>query len=415
MTILEDQPINPPTTLDLDEINLADPDFWLRPDYHDALAKLRAARPVSWHEHRDSGKGFWAFLDYEDIIAVTRDWEAFSSKHGIRVHHDAGTGQVRPGTNIMIEMDPPEQTANRKHVSAGFTPRQVRKMETYVREQAIRIVSEFERGDEIEFVSEIAARLPMEIICDIMGVDPADRPHLLDLSNRTLGDQDPDYGVDPLEGTKATLELREYGVQLAAERLANPGDDLFSEIARIEVDGRPLPKEQLGGYFALLIAAGNETTRTAITHGMIAFSRFPEQKALFQSDPVGLEQSAAEEIIRWATPLRHMGRVLTHDIEYRGVRMRTGEKAAVWYSASNRDPAVFDDPFRFDITRDPNLHQSFGGGGPHFCLGANLARREVWVLFQELFARFPDAVAVADPVPLRSVQVNGVKSLKVRL
>ncbi|MFD5655864.1 cytochrome P450 [Streptomyces hirsutus] len=406
---------NPPTGLGIDEINLADPDFWLRDDYHAALTVLRDERPISWHEHPDSGKGFWSFVDYEDIVEVTRDWENFSSKYGIRVHHDHGSGQVRPGTNIMIEMDPPEQTANRRHVSRGFTPRQVKKMEEYVRDQARRIVGEFSAGDEIDFVQDIAARLPMEIICDIMGVDPADRPYLLDLSNRTLGDQDPDYGVTPAEGTRATLAMREYGVKLAAERLANPQDDLISEIARIEVDGKKLPEEQLGGYFALLIAAGNETTRTAITHGMHAFTKFPEQKRKFIADPVGLEMSAAEEIIRWATPLRHMGRVLEHDVSYKGHTLRKGEKIAIWYAASNRDPNLFADPFAFDITRDPNLHQSFGGGGPHFCLGANLARREVWVLFQELFSRFPDAAAIDEPVRLRSVQVNGIKSLKVRL
>lgn len=413
MTTITD--LNPPTDLGLDEINLADPEFWLRPDYHAALGKLRDERPIAWHEHPDSGKGFWSFVDYDDIIAVTRDWEQFSSKYGIRVHHDHGNGVVRPGTNIMIEMDPPAQTQNRKHVSAGFTPRQVRKMEGYVRDRARRIVGEFSPGDEIDFVSQIAARLPMEIICDIMGVEAADRPHLLDLSNKTLGDQDPDYGATPLEGNNATLELRQYGVDLAAERLKNPKDDLISEIARVQVDGQPLPKEQLGGYFALLIAAGNETTRTAITHGMHAFTLFPDQKAKFQADPVGLEQSAAEEIIRWATPIRHMGRVLQSDIDFKGHRMYKDQKVAVWYAASNRDPKVFENPFQFDITRDPNANQSFGAGGPHFCLGANLARREVWVLFQELFARFPEAVAIGEPVLLRSVQINGIKSLKVRL
>lgn len=403
------------TDLTVEEINLADPNFWLRPDYHAAVAKLREESPITWHEHPDSGRGFWSFVDYEDIVEVTRDWQHFSSKYGIRAHHDPGSGVVRPGTNIMIEMDPPEQTENRKHVNAGFTPRQVRKMESYVREQAIKLVSQFSTGDEIDFVEDLAARLPMEIICDIMGVDQKDRAWLLDLSNRTLGDQDPSFGRTPQEGSNATMQMREYGVRLAAERLEHPKDDLISEIASIREDGKPLPAEQLGGYFALLIAAGNETTRTAITHGMHAFTQFPEQKAKFIANPVELEQSTAEEIIRWATPLRHMGRVLESDVEYKGIPMSKGEKVAIWYTASNRDPQIFQDPFNFDITRDPNLHQSFGGGGPHFCLGANLARREIWVLFQELFARFPNAEAIAEPEPLRSIQVNGIKSLKVKL
>ncbi|GII87559.1 linalool 8-monooxygenase [Sphaerisporangium siamense] len=411
MTISEDRA----TRLAIDEINLADPDFWLRDDYHDALTVLREERPISWHEHPESGAGFWAFVDHADIAAVTQDWKNYSSKYGMRVHHDWGTGQLRPGTGVFIEMDPPEHTANRKNVSVGFTPRQIRRMDEYIRAQARRIVSRYSSGDEIDFVAEISADLPIQIVCDLMGVPDADRPYMLELSNKTVGDQDPEYGVSTDEGAHATRALREYGVALAAERRDNPEEDLISSIARFEVGGELCPPEMIGGYFALLVAAGNETTRTAISHGMHAFTLFPEERRRFLADPVGLQATAAEEIVRWATPVRHMGRVLEHDYEFKGFQMRKWQKAAVWYAASNRDPAIFENPFRFDIGRDPNPHQSFGAGGPHFCMGANLARREIWMLFQELFARFPESEVVGDPVKLRSIHVNGIKSMKVVL
>jgi len=406
---------NPPTTLGLDEINLADPDFWLRDDYHDALTKLRNTRPISWHEHRDSGKGHWALLDYNDIVEVTRDWTHFVNKYGTRVQHDYGSGQIRPGTGVMSELDPPAHTKNRAQVSQAFTPRQVKKMEDYVRQQAERIVSEFSAGDEVDFVTEIAAKLPLEIICDVLGVPKADRPMLYDLTNRSLGDQDPEYGQSPDEGSKATLAIRADGVKLGAERLAKPADDLMSEIARIDYDGQKLTKEQLGGYFAILAVAGNETSRTAMSWGLHAFSKFPEQKRKFLEDPIGLGPSAAEEIIRWATPVRNMARTVEEDLEFKGVAMKKGQKLALWFASSNRDPRYFPSPFQFDITRDPNPMHSFGAGGPHFCLGANIARREVYVLFQELFKRFPNAEAIGEPRRLRSVSINGIKSLRVRL
>ena len=406
---------NPPTTLALDEINLANPDFWLRDDYNDALTKLRNARPISWHEHLESGKGHWALLDYNDIVEVTRDWTRFVNKYGTRVQHDYGSGQIRPGTGVMSELDPPQHTTNRAQVSQAFTPRQVKKMEDYVRQQAERIVSEFSAGDEVDFVTEIAAKLPLEIICDVLGVPKADRPMLYDLTNRSLGDQDPEYGRSPDEGSKATLAIRAYGVELGAERLARPADDLMSEIARIDYDGHKLTKEQLGGYFAIIAVAGNETARTAMSWGLHAFTKFPDQKRKFMKDPIELGPSAAEEIIRWATPVRNMARTVDQDLEFKGVPMKKGQKLALWFASSNRDPRYFPNPFQFDVARDPNPIHSFGAGGPHFCLGANIARREVWVLFQELFKRFPNAEAVGEPRRLRSVSINGIKSIRARL
>ena len=408
------QELEPQTSLAIDEINLANPDFWLRDDFHAGVALLRKERPISWHEHQECGKGFWALLDFEDIAEVDKDWEGFSSKYGVRVYHDADT-KIRPGTGALIELDPPYHTVNRKRVNKAFMPRQVGEMEGFVRMRAHRLVSSFSDGQVIDFVDDLAAVLPFEIISDLEGIDPADRPRLLQLSKIGRSEHEPEYAGKPEIPQQAVLELREYGVNLAAKRLIDPKEDMISELAQVRVDGKQLDKEELGGYFGLMIAAGSGTTRAALSHGMWAFTQFPEQRSLFMSDPVAYERTMAEEVIRWATPIKHQGRVLTRDIEFKGVQMKKGEKIGMWFISSNRDPRLIKDPFKFDITRDPNPHQSFGAGGPHFCMGAHIARREIWMLFQELFARFPNSQAIATPVRERSLQSNGFKHLQVRL
>ncbi|UUZ78675.1 hypothetical protein LP414_10425 [Polaromonas sp. P1(28)-13] len=238
----------PQTTLSLDDINLGDPDFWLRDDFYGALAMLRKERPISWHEHPEAGKGFWALLDHEDIAEVDKDWEAFSSKYGVRVYHDAGT-KVRPGTGALIELDPPEHTVNRKRVSKAFTPRQVGSLEGSVREHARRLVSELSEGQEIDFVDDLAALLPFEIICDLVGVDPADRPHLLKLSTIGRSEQELEYAGKPEIPQQAVNELHEYGVNLAAKRLLDPKEDLISELAQVQVDGKPIAEGRVGRIF----------------------------------------------------------------------------------------------------------------------------------------------------------------------
>jgi len=402
------------TSLGLDEINIADPDFWLRDDFHGALAILRQERPISWHEHPEVGEGFWSLVDHEDIAEVDRDWRAFTSKYGVRVYHDAGT-KIRPGTGALIELDPPEHTVNRKRLSMAFSPRQVGKLEDQVKEHARRLVSQLSDGQEIDFSGELAAILPFEMISDLVGVVAEDRPHLLKLSQIGRSEHEPEYAGKPEIPQQAVRELRDYGIDLAAKRLLDPKDDLISELAQVRVDGKPLDKEELGGYFGLMIAAGSGTTRTALSHGMLAFSQFPDQRRLFMSDPVAHERAMAEEVIRWATPIKHQGRVLTRDIEFKGVEMKKGQKIGMWFIAANRDPRLFPDPFKFDITREENPHQSFGAGGPHLCMGAHLARREIWILFQELFSRFPNTEVISAPVRERSLQSNGFKHMQVRV
>ncbi len=401
----------PTTTLAVDEINLASFDFWLRDDVEGALAKLRRERPVAWHQHADSGKGFWSLTRYDDVAAVTRDWETFSSAHGIQAMMDPEDMPRLTAIRSMISTDPPKHTKLRAVVNRGFTPRMVARAEESVRRRAREIVDAIAPKGEVEFVSEVASVLPVAIICDMVGVPEADRPRLLDLTNRLLGGGDAEYG-----GTKDSLrqageELRDYGLWLGRRRLEHPESDLATTLVHAEVDGEAMPPQDLGPFILLLIAAGNETTRTAISHGLWALTQFPEQKQRWLADLDGCASTAAEEIVRWATPVLHMRRTLSRDTAFAGVEMREGDKVVMWYLSANRDEAYCPDPYRFDVARVPNEQAGFGTGGPHFCLGAHLARREISVMFTELLRRLPDIEATGKPEMLRSNFIRGIKRL----
>ncbi len=368
----------PPTALTLDEINPASFDFWLRDDVEGALAKLRHERPVAWHQHPDSGQGFWSITRYDDVAAATRDWETFSSAYGIQVMIDPGDMQYMSATRSMISTDPPKHTKLRGVVNRGFTPKMIAKAEDAVRERARRIVDAIAPKGEAEFVTEVADALPVAIICDMMGVPEGDRAKLLDLTNRLLAGGDKAFGGTREALLQAAGELREYGLWLGKKRLEHPENDLATVLVHAEVDGEAMPPEDLGPFFLLLIAAGNETTRTAISQGMWAFTQFPHEKRKWLADLDGLSASAVEEIIRWASPVMHMP-----------------------------------DPYRFDVARTPNEQGAFGTGGAHFCLGSHLARREVTAMFVELFRRLPDIEATAEPEKLRSNFIRGIKRLPV--
>src|SRR5713226_1188131 len=401
----------PTTALTLDEINPASFDFWLRDDVEGALAKLRHERPVAWHQHPDSGQGFWSITRYDDVAAATRDWETFSSAHGIQVMIDPGDMQYIGATRSMISTDPPKHTKLRGVVNRGFTPKMIAKAEDAVRERARRIVDAIAPKGEAEFVTEVADALPVAIICDMMGVPEGDRAKLLDLTNRLLAGGDKAFGGTREALLQAAGELREYGLWLGKKRLEHPENDLATVLVHAEVDGEAMPPEDLGPFFLLLVAAGNETTRNAISHGLWALTQHPDEKRRWLDDLDGHATTAAEEIVRWASPVLHMRRTLTRDVTFAGTEMRKGDKVAMWYISANRDEAIFQDPYRFDITRAPNEQGAFGTGGAHFCLGAHLARREVIVMFTELLSRLPDIEATAPPERLRSNFIHGVKRL----
>src|SRR5215468_9132897 len=363
----------PTTSLALEEINPGSFDFWLRDDVDGALARLRRERPIAWHQHPDSGRGFWSLTRFDDIAAASRDWETFSSAYGIQVLTDPEDTD-RIGIRSMISTDPPKHTKLRSIVNRGFTPRMVAKAEDSVRRRAREIVDTIAPKGKVEFVSEVSAALPVAIICDMVGVPEADRPRLLDLTNRLLAGGDAEYG-----GTKESLmqaghELRDYGLWLGKSRLEHPQEDIATTLVHAELDGEALPPEDLGPFILLLIAAGNETTRNAISHGLWALTQFPDEKR------------------RWL-----------RDLE--------GQEIAMWYISANRDEAHFTDPYRFDITRAANHQGGFGTGGAHFCLGAHLARREVVVMMTELLRRIPDIEAAGKPEKLRSNFVHGIKRL----
>jgi methyl-branched lipid omega-hydroxylase len=421
-------PMTPTTTLALDDIRLGDLEQWMRSDREGIFATLRAERPVSFHDEPEivspdgegiavpRGPGFWAITRYADVMQVSRDPDTFHSAPSVNI------GDIPPEIaewlGSMINMDAPKHTKLRLIVNRGFTPRQVARIETAVREQARDIVRRVAPLGECDFVSEIAAALPLQIICDMMGIPRDDTKRIFELTNVILGVGDPEY-VSTLEQLMAAgMELFQYGLALAEARLAEPRDDITTTLMHAEVedeDGRHrLTTSELGSFFLLLVVAGNETTRNAISHGMLALTQHPDQRKAWLADFERVSPTAVEEIVRWATPVIHFRRTATRDVVVGGQEIKAGEKAVMFYNSANRDDRQFDDPFLFDVTRTPNEHVGFGAGGPHFCLGANLARREIKVMFEELFRELPDIEISGEPDMLQSFFIHGIKRMPCR-
>jgi cholest-4-en-3-one 26-monooxygenase len=270
-----------------------------------------------------------------------------------------------------------------------------------------------EKG-QCDFVVDVAAELPLQVIAELIGVPMEDRHKIFDWSNRMIGSEDPEYLVSADKVQEAQVEMFMYANQLAAERRKEPRDDIVTTLLNAEIDGDKLSEMDFNLFFLLLAVAGNETTRNAIAHGMHAFLQNPDQYELLVDDP-SLVDSATEEILRWASPVMYFRRNVTADVELRGEQIKAGDKVAIYYISANRDEEIFDEPFTFDVRRDPNPHIAFGGGGPHFCLGANLARMEIRVLFEELVQRVPKVDALGDAERLRSNFIAGIKHLPVEL
>jgi cholest-4-en-3-one 26-monooxygenase len=288
-------------------------------------------------------------------------------------------------------------------------------LEPHVRELTVGILDGAQAKGDCDFVVDVAAELPLEVIAELLGVPREDRHKLFDWSNRMVGSEDPEYQVSDEHVTQAQVEMFMYAQQLAEQRRAAPQQDIVTTLLNAEVDGDTLSEMDFNLFFMLLSVAGNETTRNAIAHGMNAFLEHPEQWALLVEDPAARIDGAVEEILRWASPVMYFRRNARRDVTLGGQEIKAGEKISLWYISANRDESVFDEPFRFDITRDPNPHIAFGGGGPHFCLGAQLARLEIRLLFEELAARVPRLEALGEPDRLRSNFIGGIKHLPVRL
>ncbi len=406
----------PTTTLGIDELHLGEPDFWLRDDREGMFARLRAERPVSFHHEPEipdfpTGPGFWALTRHADVVRVSRDHERFISGRGSNIS-DLPVDMLE-FFGSMINMDAPRHTKLRGLVNRGFTPRMVARVEENVRTQARAIIDSVAPLGRCDFVNDIAAKLPLRIICDMMGIPASDHQRIFELTNIILGVGDPEYGSSIADLMAGGLELFQYAQAMGEARLANATDDITSALMHADVDGQRLSAQEFGSFFILLVVAGNETTRNAISHGMKALSDHPAERAKWLADFEGVAPSAVEEIVRWATPVIHFRRTATEDVEIGGQRIRAGEKVVMWYNSANRDELVFPDPYRFDVTRTPNDHVGYGGGGMHFCLGANLARREIKVMFEELLHRLPDIHVTAPPDMLQSFFIHGIKRMPV--
>ena len=411
--------------MELADIDLLDRDRFTQGIPHEWFTHLRAHAPVYRHPEPD-GPGFWVVSKHADVITCNRDAASFSSDQarggvvGLEEGLGAGTEEERAardsGGRLMLMMDPPDHTRYRKLVNRGFTPRMIGQLEPHIRDLTDEVLDRaVAKGTEIDFVVDIAAELPLEVIAELIGVPSEERHKIFEWSNRMIGSEDPEYMVSAEETFNAQVEMFLYAQQLAEKRRAEPSDDIITALLSAEVDGESLSDMDFNLFFLLLSVAGNETTRNAISHGMNAFLENPEQYALLVSDPAAHIAGAVEEILRWSTPVLYFRRNATRDVELHGETIKAGDKISLWYISANRDEDVFDDPFRFDITRQPNNHIAFGGGGPHFCLGAQLARLEIRMLFEELAARYPRVEALGEPDRLRSNFIGGIKHLPIAL
>ncbi|MCU1427179.1 MAG: cytochrome [Actinomycetia bacterium] len=403
--------------MQLTDIDLLDRDMFTRGVPHEWLAYLRREAPVYKHPEPD-GPGFWVITKYDDVVAVGRDAETYSSaeKRGGVVGLE-GTGEenadFQGDGNLMLQMDPPAHTRYRKLVNRGFTPRQMRMLEEHIKDMTARIIDEVIERGECDFVVDVAAELPLQVIAEMLGVPHEDRHKLFQWSNRMIGSEDPEYSVSDEEVMQAQVEMFMYANELAAQRRDKPADDIITALLSAEVDGDQLTEMDFNLFFLLLAVAGNETTRNSMAHGVRALCEYPDQYKLLVDDP-SLAASATEEIVRWASPVMYFRRNVTRDTELRGQKISAGDKVSIWYISANRDEDVFDEPYTFDIRRNPNEHVGFGGGGPHHCLGANLARMEIRVLLEEMARRIPTIELTDDPSLLRSNFIAGIKHMGVK-
>jgi cholest-4-en-3-one 26-monooxygenase len=406
--------------MELSDINLLDRDRFTDGVPHDWFTYLRKNAPIYRHPEPD-GPGFWVFTKHDDVVAIGRDAKHFSSdqgRGGVVGLEDPTAEQMeaqraQEGGNLMLTMDPPPHTRYRKLVNRGFTPRMIGMLEDHIREVSATIVEEGLAKGEVDFVVDMASELPLIVIAELMGVPHEDRHKIFEWSNRMIGSEDPEYTVDQEEVQAAFVEMFLYAQQLAEKRRAEPRDDIISKLLSADVDGDQLTEMDFNLFFLLLAVAGNETTRNAISHGMNAFLENPDQYDRLVANPE-LVDTAVEEIIRWASPVMYFRRNVTEDTEYKGHQLKAGEKVSIWYASANRDEDVITDPFQFDVGRNPNPHVAFGGGGPHHCLGSNLARMEVKHFYAELIKRVAKVEAVGKPALLRSNFIGGIKHLPVR-
>jgi cytochrome P450 len=391
---------------------------------HETFALLRREAPVWWYDW-PLGRGYWCITKHADVVAVSRDTKTFISEQGANLE-DLDEEQ-RIARQSMLETDPPRHTRLRGLVGPPFTPRAVKAYELALRELTTDVLDRALPLGEFDFVEEVAKQLPIRVLVRLLGAPEQDNDRLIDWGDRMIGNTDPEladvlhdspesdrYRLLPFR-SPAALELFDYGHGLAAERRRVPADDLVSKLVHAEIDGEQLTEREFDTMFLLLVVAGNETTRQAIAHGMLALVEHRDQWERLRSDPQLLWTAGADEILRWSSPVLHFRRTATRDVELRGQTITVGDKVVVWYGSANFDEEVFSDPLHFDVTRKPNPHVTFGGGGPHYCLGAHLARLEVQVMFDLLLPRLADLELTAPPERMRTNFTNALKRMPVRV
>ena len=396
---------------DITPVDLSDSRSFVDGVPHAWLAHLRRTDPVHWQDE-PGGPGFWAVTRYEDCVTVNRDYERFSSAAQGTMPFELGADEVAQQSLMMLNMDPPLHTRYRRLVNKGFTPRMVRDLEDSIHRSADTIIDEVIEKGEADFVTQISAELPLQVIAELLGVPQADRHRMFDWSNRMVGSEDPEYQAEAERAMNAAMELYAYAAELFGRKRIEPHADLMSVLTNIEMEGERLSDLELELFFLLLTVAGNETTRNLMSGAMHAFFQNPDQWQRLLADR-DLLPSAADEMLRYVSPVMNFRRTAMCEAELSGTTVAAGDKVVFFHTSANRDADVFDDPDTFDIGRDPNPHIAFGGGGPHFCLGANLARMEIRVMFEHLLDRMPDIRQDGDVQRLQSRFINGVKHLPV--
>lgn len=407
-----------------DPADLSSRAFWSQTaaEREETFAVLRAERPVSWHQPVEemliedpNDQGFWAVVRHADLVEVTRRHEDFLSGEGIVM--ESIPQELLDAAQGFIAMDPPRHTKIRRLLSSAFTPKQIARINDQIVANAKRIVDDIADKGEVDFVTDVASLVPMHNICDMLGIDEADRRKMAYESQFAGGWNDPELMGDQDPVTRL-FEAMGYLGELAGKyieaRRANPGNDLMSSLVQAEVEGERLTDEEIISFFGLLTVAGNDTTRQSTSHAMKALTDFPDQRAWLMEDLDGRLPSAVEEMVRWATPIMTFRRTAARDCELSGQQITEGDKVVMFYASANWDTEVFTSPERFDLARDPNPHVSFGGGGIHHCLGNQLARQQLRAIWRELLTRLPDVEVCGEPSYAVGTFFHGVNHLPVR-